>query len=298
MKKQITALFAAALMLAALTACGGESSTPELSSAGETTTSSTGVTTEKTETTTTTRVTVTTTASTSEAAENTTASVTTTEPPVSSIETTMSTVKSESTDNRETPVQTTTHRMEALAKKIRSTNDAVLIHEIVEQNGMKTDIAVTTYGERYYMKVDVVGKFVIKACCDGKNQYLINDKTRNYALNNGEENVNPQDALTTESVGTFMEDGTEKYKTKTCFYEDYESNQDDEKQRTRYYFNGDELVGIKVLTGSDAGEIMDCTVKFHSSVDVSLFSPPKGYEEVDKDEMSVQIFELLFGSVQ
>lgn len=297
MKKQITALFAAALMLAALTACG-ESSTAELSSSGETTTSSTEVTTEKTETTTTTRVTVTTTASTSEAAENTTASVTTTEPPASSIETTMSTVKTESTNNSEKPDPTTTHRMEALANKLRSTNDAVLIHEVVEQNGMKADIAMTTYGERYYMEVNVVDKFVIKVCFDGKNQYLINDKTRNYALYNGEENVNLQDALTTESVGTFMEDGTEKYKTKTCFYEDYESYKDDEKRRTRYYFNGDELVGIKVLTGSDAGETMDCTVKFHSSVDVSLFSPPKGYEEVDKDEMRLQIMELLFGSAQ
>lgn len=127
-------------------------------------------------------------------------------------------------------------------------------------------------------------KFVIK---DG-NSYLLNDENKiYYTYQNNEIDLNRVIEQLEEVKDTELVEGTENIEGKEYNYEEYsgftsfafklsdEGNTDNMK--TRFYFDGDNLVYIKTIT-SNTQELLK--VEISDDVDKSLFEIPSDYREM------------------
>lgn len=127
-------------------------------------------------------------------------------------------------------------------------------------------------------------KFVIK---DG-NSYLLNDENKiYYTYQNNEIDLNRVIEQLEEVKDTELVEGTENIEGKEYNYEEYsgftsfafklsdEGNTDNMK--TRFYFDGDNLVYIKTIT-SNTQELLK--VEISDDVDENLFEIPSDYREM------------------
>ena len=127
-------------------------------------------------------------------------------------------------------------------------------------------------------------KFVIK---DG-NSYLLNDKNKiYYTYQNNEMELNKVIEQLEEIKDTELVEGTENIEDKEYNYEEYSgftsfafklSDEGDvENIKTRFYFDGDNLVYIKTIT-SNTQELLK--VEIFDDVDENLFEIPSDYREM------------------
>lgn len=127
-------------------------------------------------------------------------------------------------------------------------------------------------------------KFVIK---DG-NSYLLNDENKiYYTYQNNEIDLNRVIEQLEEVKGTELVEGTENIEGKEYNYEEYSGftsfafklsdEVDTENMKTRFYFDGDNLVYIKTIT-SNTQELLK--IEISDDVDKSLFKIPSDYREM------------------
>lgn len=127
-------------------------------------------------------------------------------------------------------------------------------------------------------------KFVIK---DG-NSYLLNDENKiYYTYQNNEIDLNRVIEQLEEVKDTELVEGTENIEGKEYNYEEYSGftsfafklsdEGDTENMKTRFYFDGDNLVYIKTIT-SNTQELLK--VEISDDVDENLFEIPSDYREM------------------
>lgn len=125
-------------------------------------------------------------------------------------------------------------------------------------------------------------KYIIR---DG-NSYLIVDNTRKYyTYNNNSANLNKVIAQLEDINGVEYQEGKEKIDGKNYNYEEYsgETNfamgdfgENTEDIKTRFYFDGDNLVYIKTISG-EKQELLSVNISY--DVDQNLFQIPLEYKQ-------------------
>ncbi len=128
-------------------------------------------------------------------------------------------------------------------------------------------------------------KFIIK----DENTYLIMDDTKAfYTYQNNEIDLNKIEVELEQLKDLQCEKGKEKIENKTYYYEEYEVLTDlnmmdtseigeNEKVKTRFYFNDDKLVYIKTITENQQ-ELLKVNISY--DVDNQLFEIPSDYKEM------------------
>ena len=128
-------------------------------------------------------------------------------------------------------------------------------------------------------------KFVIK---DG-NSYLLNDKNKiYYTYQNNEMELNKVIEQLEEIKDTELVEGTENIEDKEYNYEEYSGftsfafklsdEGDAENIKTRFYFDGDNLVYIKTIT-NNTQELLKVEISYEN-IDKNLFEIPSDYREM------------------
>lgn len=128
-------------------------------------------------------------------------------------------------------------------------------------------------------------KFVIK---DG-NSYLLNDKNKiYYTYQNNEMELNKVIEQLEEIKDTELVEGTENIEGKEYNYEEYSGftsfafklsdEGDTENIKTRFYFDGDNLVYIKTIT-NNTQELLKVEISYEN-IDKNLFEIPSDYREM------------------
>lgn len=138
----------------------------------------------------------------------------------------------------------------------------------------------TAYTDTIYNGTE--SKYVIK---DG-NSYLLQDDTKTYyTYSNNSINLNRVIEQLEEIKDLEHETGKEKVNDKNYSYEEYtgltdfamgDFTEDSGDVKTRFYFDGDELVYIKTIEG-DKQELLK--VNISNDVDQNLFQIPSDYSE-------------------
>ena len=126
-------------------------------------------------------------------------------------------------------------------------------------------------------------KFIIK---DG-NSYLLNDDSKiYYTYQNNDVNFNKVLEQLDEIKNAELIEGKEEIEGKEYYYEEYSgftnfafklSDTETEDVKTRFYFDGNDLVYIKTIIG-DIQELLK--VEINDKVDSSLFEIPTDYREM------------------
>ena len=128
-------------------------------------------------------------------------------------------------------------------------------------------------------------KFVIK---DG-NSYLLNDKNKiYYTYQNNEMELNKVIEQLEEIKDTELVEGIENIEDKEYNYEEYSGftsfafklsdEGDAENIKTRFYFDGDNLVYIKTIT-NNTQELLKVEISYEN-IDKNLFEIPSDYREM------------------
>ena len=127
-------------------------------------------------------------------------------------------------------------------------------------------------------------KFIIR---DG-NSYLLRDSDKiYYTYQNNEVNLNKVLEQLSEIQDTELTEGTEEIEGKKYEYEEYsgftnfaititDDNSDIDNTKTRFYFDGNDLVYIKTIVGNSQ-ELL--SVEISNDVDSNLFEIPEDYSE-------------------
>lgn len=127
-------------------------------------------------------------------------------------------------------------------------------------------------------------KFIVK---DGNSYLVVDDQQAYYTYQNNETDLNKiVEQLENVKDETYTE-GKEKVQGKKYHYEEYEkvadflmkdvNSTDEQKIKTRFYFDGDKLVYIKTIVG-DYEETLKVDISYE--VDSKLFEIPSDYKQV------------------
>lgn len=127
-------------------------------------------------------------------------------------------------------------------------------------------------------------KFIVK---DGNSYLVVDDQQAYYTYQNNETDLNKVISQLEEVKDKTYTEGKEKIEGKKYDYEEYEkvteflmkdiNNIDEQKTKTRFYFDGDKLVYIKTIVG-DYEETLKVDVSYE--VDNKLFEIPSTYKQV------------------
>ena len=126
-------------------------------------------------------------------------------------------------------------------------------------------------------------KYIIK---DGNSYLLMDDYEKYYTYKNNETNLERITEQLSSIMGNEMTKGKEEINGKKYDYEEYKgstnltfkdlSDTNEENIKTRFYFDGNDLVYIKNII-NDEQELLG--VKISNDVDENLFEIPKNYQE-------------------
>ena len=121
---------------------------------------------------------------------------------------------------------------------------------------------------------------------DGYLYYIIHNEQEYYVLNNeGETDINILENAFSQIENSKYNKGKEEIQGKTYYYEEYEditeflmnpNVQENEKIKTRFYFEGNKIKYIKNIVGTDT-EILNVGCEFTSNKD--NFTIPSNYAE-------------------
>lgn len=126
-------------------------------------------------------------------------------------------------------------------------------------------------------------KFIVK---DGNSYLVVDDQQAYYTYQNNETDLNKVISQLEEVKDKTYTEGKEKIEGKKYDYEEYEkvteflmkdiNNIDEQKTKTRFYFDGDKLVYIKTIVG-DYEETLKVDISYE--VDNKLFEIPSTYKQ-------------------
>lgn len=183
--------------------------------------------------------------------------------------------------------------------KEKSEEDVLRLNQLYEtlqsKNSYSFTITLDDNNKMYYAKQDgkahidtiyngMESKFIIR---DGNSYLIMDDAKAYYTYNNNETDLNKIE-LQLESIKDMEhEKGKEKVENKTYQYEEYKlltsftmmdtSEEESEEVKTRFYFNGDELVYIKTII-DNRQELLKVDISYN--VDGKLFEIPSNYEKM------------------
>ncbi len=126
-------------------------------------------------------------------------------------------------------------------------------------------------------------KFMVK---DGNSYLIVDDQQVYYTYENNEIDLNKIEAQLENVKDENYREGKEKIEGKKYYYEEYEkvadflmkdvNSTDEQKIKTRFYFDGDKLVYIKTMV-EDYEETLKVDISY--DVDSKLFEIPSGYKQ-------------------
>ncbi len=171
-----------------------------------------------------------------------------------------------------------------------------LYDELVEKQTYSFTIKLDDNSQVYYAKKEDMAyieasyqgdssKMLVK---DGNSYLLLEDEKVYYTYQNNETDLERILLQLEEAKEKQYKEGKEKIEGKEYRYEEYEgiseflmkediSTEEEQKAKTRFYFNKDQLVYIKTIIGNEQ-EILK--VEMSDKVDDKLFEIPSEYKEI------------------
>lgn len=150
------------------------------------------------------------------------------------------------------------------------------------------EVYYATKDDKAYIRLSSQGEKIEELLVKEGNTYLlVEDQKKYYTYENNEMDLKMILRQLEEAKNKQYTEGKEKIEGKEYQYEEYDqiasflikaiSTQEEEKAKTRFYFDGNKLVYIKTIIENDE-EILK--VDQSNQVDEKLFEIPAGYEAV------------------
>lgn len=168
-----------------------------------------------------------------------------------------------------------------------------LYNMLKERNGFSFEAKLNEEEYLYYSKLNNMayintvyeGRMIKNLIKDG-NTYLLVDATKTYyTYSNNQTNLNMVIKSLERVKDLEYETGRERVNDTNCSYEEYigltnfamgDFTEDTEDVKTRFYFDGDELVYIKTIEG-EKEELLKVDISY--DVDTDLFQIPSNYKK-------------------
>lgn len=159
---------------------------------------------------------------------------------------------------------------------------------VTTKSNNEEEVYYATKDDKAYIKLTSQGEKIEELLIKEGNTYLlVEDQKKYYTYENNEMDLKMILRQLEEAKNKQYTQGKEKIEGKDYQYEEYEqtadflikaiSTQEEEKAKTRFYFEGDKLVYIKTIIENEE-ELLK--VEISNQVDEKLFEIPSDYESV------------------